>query len=91
MKRRPLLGLGAGLIIPLSGCLASVPDSAASNGSGTGSETSFELFDPELRVEDPPAVAVDDDAVTVRGTVQYGSSSCGTVELAHFGYERTQE
>lgn len=91
MKRRHLLGLGAGLVIPLSGCLGSAPGGADSNGSGADPATTFELVDPELPAADPPDVAVDGDTVTVRGTVQYGSSSCGTVELAHLGYEDSQD
>jgi hypothetical protein len=51
----------------------------------------FERVDPELAFDDPPAVSVDGNAITVRGTIQHASSSCGTVTLAHTGYERSQE
>jgi len=84
MKRRTVLGsVAGGSIVASSGCLRWIP--------GSGLETEFETTDPELPAEDPPDVTVDDNAVTVRGTIEYGSSECGAVELAHAEYERSQE
>ncbi|KMT45732.1 hypothetical protein EL22_28100 [Halostagnicola sp. A56] len=84
MKRRTALeGIGIALAPSIAGCLDRVP--------GIGLDTEFEEVKAELRVEDPPDVTVDGDTVIVRGTVQYGSSSCGTVELAHAAYEDSQD
>lgn len=33
---------------------------------------------------------VDENTITARGTIQYGSSRCGTVKLAHAEYEDSQ-
>ncbi len=83
MNRRTILaGTGFALATGIAGCLDRVP--------GIGLDTEFEKVDPELRVDDPPAVAVDHTTVTARGTIQYGSSRCGTVELAHAAYEDSQ-
>lgn len=83
MKRRALLG-GTGLwfAFGIAGCLSRVP--------GIGLDTEFEEVDAELRVDDPPDVTVDENTITARGTIQYGSSRCGTVELAHAEYEDSQ-
>jgi hypothetical protein len=86
MNRRQLLGVAGGLLPGLAGCLDS-----GSAPSPTPPSVEFELVDPELKIEAPPEVSVDDDTVTVRGTVQYGSSSCGTVKLAHAEYEDSQD
>ena len=83
MKRRAFLaGTGVLLAAGNAGCLSRVP--------GIGLDIEFEEVDAELRVDQPPDVTVDGDTVTARGTIQYGSSSCGTVELAHASYERSQ-
>lgn len=83
MNRRTILaGTGLTFAVGIAGCLDRVP--------GLGLDTEFEEVDPELRVDEPPEVTIEDTTVTVRGTIQYGSSSCGTVELAHAGYERSQ-
>lgn len=91
MNRRQILGFTAGLLPPLSGCLGSGSTPSVATDSSTPTSGEFELVDPELEIEAPPEVSVDDDTVTVRGTVQYGSSSCGTVELAHAEYEDSQD
>lgn len=83
MKRRIFLAsVAGGSITANSGCLGQLP--------GFGLETEFETTDPELRAEDPPDVTVDDTTVTARGTIEYGSSECGAVELAHAEYEASQ-
>ncbi|GAB3037900.1 hypothetical protein [Natronobiforma cellulositropha] len=56
-----------------------------------GVDTRFELVRPELAVADPPAVSLEGQTALARGTVQYGSSACGSVDLAHAAYERSQE
>jgi len=53
--------------------------------------TEIELVDPEIEIDAPPEVSVNDNTVVVRGTVEYGSSSCGTVKLAHAEYEASQD
>ncbi|SDQ99642.1 hypothetical protein SAMN04489842_1946 [Natronobacterium texcoconense] len=74
---------GAGVALTgLAGCLDRIP--------GLGLDTEFETVDGQVSVDDPPEVTVDDDTVTARGTIQYGSSRCGTVDLAHANYERSQ-
>lgn len=84
MKRRGvLLGTGAALTASTAGCLDRV--------LGFGIDVEFETVDAELRVDDSPEITIEDDIVTVRGTVQYGSSSCGTVELVHAEYEKSQQ
>ena len=83
MNRRTFLAsTGLTLAVGITGCLDRVP--------GIGLNTEFEEVDAELRVDDPPDVTVEDTTVTARGTIQYGSSSCGTVELAHAEYEDSQ-
>ncbi len=49
------------------------------------------MIDSEVAVDAAPTVSVTEGTVTIRGTVRYGSSSCGTVSVAHAGYERSQE
>ncbi|MDQ2051647.1 hypothetical protein RBH26_14300 [Natronolimnohabitans sp. A-GB9] len=84
MKRRTFLAsVAGGSIVANSGCLSQI--------SGFGLDTEFETTDAELPAEDPPDVTVDDNTVTVRGTIEYGSSECGAVELAHAEYETSQE
>ena len=83
MDRRRFLALAAGSgVVAGAGCLDRIP--------GIGLDTSFELTGAELGIDDEPAVTVDDGAVVVRGTVEYGSSECGTVELTHAAYETSQ-
>ncbi|WP_255193353.1 hypothetical protein [Natronobeatus ordinarius] len=83
MDRRRFLALAAGSgVVAGAGCLDRIP--------GIGLDTSFELTGTELGVDDPPDVTVDGDTVVVRGTVEYASSECGTVELAHAAYETSQ-
>jgi hypothetical protein len=101
MKRRSLLGLVAGAVVGSAGCVGNddatpEPDTSPSSTSGSTSAESvesveFELVDPEIDAEAAPEVEVDGSTVTARGTVQYGSSTCGTVELAHAGYESSQD
>ncbi|UIO99942.1 hypothetical protein Hbl1158_00780 [Halobaculum sp. CBA1158] len=91
MNRRQLLGVAGGLLPALAGCLDSGSAPSTTPDSPTPPSVEFELVDPELKIEAPPEVSVDDDTVTVRGTVQYGSSSCGTVKLAHAEYEDSQD
>ena len=83
MKRRPFLaGTGMTLVAGVAGCLDRAP--------GVGLDTEFEEVEAQYRVDEPPNVTVDDDTVIARGTIQHGSSSCGTVELAHAAYEKSQ-
>ncbi len=83
MDRRRFLALAAGSGgVVAGGCLDRIP--------GIGLDTSFELTGAEVSVDDPPDVTVDDGTVVARGTVEYGSSECGTVELAHAAYESSQ-
>ena len=83
MKRRAFLaGTGVLLAAGNAGCLSRVP--------GIGLDTEFEVVDVTVPVDAPPDVTADENTVTARGTIQYGSSSCGTVELAHASYERSQ-
>lgn len=83
MNRREILaGTGLTLAVGIAGCLDRVP--------GVGLSTKFEESDAELRVDEPPDVTVEDTTVTARGTIQYGSSSCGTVKLARAEYEDSQ-
>jgi hypothetical protein len=101
MNRRSLLGLAAGAVVGSAGCVGNddatpEPDTSPSSTSGSTSAESvesveFELVDPEMDAEAAPEVEVDGSTVTARGTVQYGSSTCGTVELAHAGYESSQD
>ena len=82
MDRRRFLACAAGsVLVGGAGCLDRIP--------GVGLDASLELTDVELDVDDEPEVAVD-ATVVVRGTVEYGSSECGTVELAHAAYESSQ-
>lgn len=85
MYRRDLLAaVGAGATtLASAGCLDVVP--------GLGLDVEFETTDARLEADDPPAVTVDGDDVVVEGTVRHGSSSCGTVELAHAEYESSQD
>ena len=103
MNRRSLLGLVAGAVVGSAGCVGNddatpEPDTSPSSTSTSGSTSAesvesveFELVDPEIDAEAAPEVEVDGSTVTARGTVQYGSSTCGTVELAHAGYESSQD
>jgi len=100
MDRRKFLTAAAGGLVVGAGCIGTPGgDDDESGGAGSPTdgdggndvETTFELTDAELTPDEPPVVAVADDTVTARGTVRYGSSSCGTVRLAHAGYERSQD
>ncbi|MDG5761125.1 hypothetical protein QA600_17485 [Natronococcus sp. A-GB1] len=83
MERRAFLATAAtGGFVATAGCLERLP--------GVGLDASLETTDPELRPQDPPDVTVDGEEVTVRGTIEYGSSSCGALELAHADYEDSQ-
>ena len=83
MRRRTMLaGAGLAATAGIAGCLDRLP--------GTGPDAEFEAVDAELPADEPPDVTVDGDVVTARGTVVYGSSSCGVVELAHAEYEDSQ-
>lgn len=54
-------------------------------------ETEFELLDPEeLDLNGSPEIYIEENTAYVYGTVQYASSTCGTVKLAHAGYEESQ-
>ena len=52
--------------------------------------TKFTLLDPEDVAVDGPEITVDDDAISIRGVINYASSNCGTAELAYASYEATQ-
>ena len=83
MNRRSVLAsTGLTFAAGIAGCLDRIP--------GLGLDTTFETGDPELDVDDPPEVTVEETTVSAKGTVQYGSSSCGTVKLAHAAYEDSQ-
>lgn len=106
MKRRQVLAFtGASVAIPLAGCLGAMGEADEDTPTPTSPGTpenpdlavEFELIDLDFddhdqpRPEDPPDISVEDDTeVTVEGAVQFGSSSCGTVELAYADYERSQ-
>lgn len=79
-RRRYLATIGGLAAAGTAGCLDRLRVSA-----------SLETTDSGVDVEEPPAVTLDDGAVTARGTVLYGSSDCGTVRLAHANYERSQD
>ena len=86
MNRRALLSVSAGTAASATaGCLGRLP------AVGSSVSTEFELVDPTLDPTGDPKVSVEDGTVTARGTVEYGSSECGTVELAHAEFERSQE
>lgn len=101
MNRRSLLGLAAGAVVGSAGCVENddaTPETNSSSSSTSGSASAesvesaeFELVDPEIDAEAAPEVDVDGSTATARGTVQYGSSTCGTVELAYAGYESSQD
>lgn len=89
MNRRKLLGVVGGFgFVAGSGITASAGYLSRARRGAVDPE--FELVDPELAIDDPPDVTIDEKTVTVQGTVQHASSSCGTVELVHAGYERSQ-
>lgn len=106
MNRRRLLGLaGASMATVLAGCLDTPEGQSANSPTPTPPQTpangdldvSFELVDIDpgdpdrINPEDEPVVTVDNEVeVTVEGTIKYGSSSCGTVKLAHAEFERSQ-
>lgn len=82
MKRRAVLaGAGLTLVAGIAGC---------SNPVSGGVFTEFEEVGAEIAVDEPPEVTVDGETVTVRGTILYGSSSCGAVDLRHAKYEASQ-
>ena len=83
MKRRTFLTATTGCgTLAISGCLSRLP--------GFGLEAAFETTDPELDTAHPPDITVDGDTIIVLGTIEYGSSECGTAELAHAEYEQSQ-
>lgn len=53
-------------------------------------DVTFELLDPE-DVPKPglPKISIDERAIVVHGTLEYVSSTCGTVDLAYAGYEES--
>jgi hypothetical protein len=81
-RRRLLAALAAAGLAAGAGC--------SDRLDGTGVDTTFERVDTGLPAADPPTVTVEDGTVTARGTVRYGSSACGTVDLAHAAYEPSQ-
>lgn len=86
MNRRAMLaGSGTALATLSAGCLGWLP--------GVGLETTFEEVSTGIPVDEPPEVTIDDDGDTIvaSGTIEYGSSECGTVELAHAAYEDSQD
>ncbi|MEY7848178.1 hypothetical protein AB7C87_03135 [Natrarchaeobius sp. A-rgal3] len=86
MKRRTALVTAASGVTTLTaGCLGRLPV------VGSSVDASIDLVDAELEVEDDPDVSVDGETVTASGTIAYGSSACGTVELAHAEYEPSQD
>ncbi|QCC55136.1 hypothetical protein [Natronorubrum bangense] len=86
MNRRALLSVTAGTAASATaGCLGRLP------AVGSSVSTEFELVDADLDPSDDPDVTVEDGTVVARGTIEYGSSECGTVELAHAAYEGSQE
>lgn len=106
MKRRHLLGLAtSGLAALVAGCLDSPRADTTESPTPSPTpndpvehddvEATFTL-DVDFGVdrfmpEDPPEVTVENETeVTVEGTIEYGSSTCGTGELAHIGYEQSQ-
>ncbi|THE63380.1 hypothetical protein D8Y22_18605 [Salinadaptatus halalkaliphilus] len=84
MQRRTMLAGATTGVALTAGCLGWLPV------VGSSVRTDFERTSTDLAVDDDPAVSVDGETVTARGTVQYGSSECGTVELAHAGFEGSQ-
>lgn len=81
MNRRMYLSSVATITLPLTtGCLDSFRV-----------QTTFEHTPTGVDVTDPPVVELENRSVRARGTVRYGSSNCGTIELAHAQYERSQQ
>jgi len=91
MDRRTLLAAAAGALAVGAGCVGTPGEVGGPAGADDGVETTFELTDADLTADEPPVVEIADGTVTARGTVRYGSSSCGTVRLAHAGYEHSQD
>ena len=90
MKRRRVLGAATGLLPAVAGCFGNEPPPSPTSSSDLAT-IEFELIDSDIEAERPPEVRVDDETITVRGTVRYGSSSCGTAKLAYVGYEDSQD
>ena len=84
-RRTVLAATAASGAVATAGCLSRLP------GVGSSVETEFDLVDPPGDVADSPEVSVDGETLTARGTIQYGSSDCGTVDLAHAAYEDSQD
>lgn len=82
-RRRLLATLGAAGLAAAAGCSAHV-------GSASDPDPRFERTDTGVPVTDPPQITAADGTVTADGTVRYGSSACGTLALAHAGYEPSQ-
>lgn len=57
---------------------------------GDNLDVSFEITDSELALEDPPDISAENGYFVARGTLQYASSDCGTLELVHAGYQESQ-
>lgn len=83
MNRRAYLAVIAGSVMAGTGCFSRV--------MGNDIETEFEHVDAKLNAENSSEVTVDGDTVIARGTIEYGSSSCGTVRLVHAEYEMSQD
>jgi len=84
MNRREFLaGTGITLSAGSAGCLNSLPR--------IGPDISFEQVDAQVAVDSPPEIIVENERVIVEGTVQYGSTDCAELELAHAEFERSQE
>ncbi len=82
-RRRLLAATGATVVTVSAGCLDWIP--------GRGLTTSFEHVRTDVPVDDPPEVTVDDGTVVAQGTIEHGSSRCGTIDLAHASYEDSQD
>ncbi|OVE84150.1 hypothetical protein [Natronolimnobius baerhuensis] len=84
-RRRFLAAASSASVGATAGCLERLPV------IGSGVSTDFELESTGYDIDDEPAVTIDGETVVAEGTVQYGSSKCGTVELAHAAYEDSQD
>ncbi|WP_238593254.1 hypothetical protein [Natronobacterium lacisalsi] len=86
-RRRFLAGTAALGAVGTAGCLSGSDLPVV----GSSVDTEFERTDAELAAHEPPEVTVDGNTVAVRGTIEFGSSECGTVDLAYTEYEYSQE
>lgn len=86
MKRRKFLTLVAGSSgIAGAGMTAEATIFDQDNEENLNVE--FNMVDPEVDVTEPPKVTVGENIVQIKGTVKYGSSSCGSIELADIEYD----